>query len=55
LPSIRKRAETERSKNRKKHKGKRHNSFCLKPERGIKEKGIQKRVIINFVPNRKGA
>jgi hypothetical protein len=36
-------AETERGRNGKRHQGKRHNSFCSKPESGIKEKGITER------------
>jgi hypothetical protein len=40
----------ERGRNGKRHKGKRYNSFCFKPESGIKERGI-----IIFVQNRKRA
>jgi hypothetical protein len=51
----RKGVQMERGRNGKRHKGKRYNSFCFKPESGIKESGIKERGIILFVQNRKGA
>jgi hypothetical protein len=46
----RKGAEMERGRNGKRHKGKRHNSFCFISESGIKERGIFKKI-----QNKKGA
>jgi hypothetical protein len=58
-------AKTERGRNGKRQKGKRqkgkgqkgkgYNSFSIKPERGIKERGINAFGRIKYSPNRKVA